>query len=358
METALPIRILLVGAGNMGRSHGLAYHHLDGFELCGIVSRGESGITLAAEFGDLPHYTDYEEALEALRPDAVSIASYTESHYPYARAAFVAGCHVFVEKPMAETVAQAEELVELARANSKAFAVGYILRHHPSWKKFISVARGLGKPLVMRMNLNQQSSGSQWDTHKSLLKSTSPLVDCGIHYIDVMQQMTGSPAVQVHTIGARLSDDIDSGAYNYGQLQVTFADGSIGWYEAGWGPMMSETAFFVKDVIGPGGSASIESGHEESGISSSDTESHTATNTIRVHHAELDESGEFLHPDNLISTAGEPSHDELCHLEQVWFLDAIHGRVSCARHMEEAVDSLRIVLAADESFRTGKIVYL
>ena len=39
--------------------------------------------------------------------------------------------------------------------------------------------------------------------------------------------------------------------YNYGQLQVTFDDGSVGWYEAGWGPMMSETAFFVKDVIGP-----------------------------------------------------------------------------------------------------------
>ncbi len=353
-----PIRILLVGAGNMGRAHGLAYDRIDGFELCGIVSRGESGLNLAAELDGLPHFLDFETALETLHPDAVAIASYTESHYPYARAAFKAGCHVFLEKPMAETVAQAEELVELARENSKAFAIGYILRHHPSWKKFIGEAQDLGKPLVMRMNLNQQSSGSQWETHKALLKSTSPLVDCGIHYIDVMQQMTGSPAVRVHAIGARLSDEVDSGTYNYGQLQVTFADGSIGWYEAGWGPMMSETAFFVKDVIGPRGSASIESGHEESGISSSDTEGHTATNTIRVHHSDLDPAGEFLYPDDLISTAGEPSHDELCHLEQIWFLDAIHGRVSCTQHMAEAVESLRIVLAADESFHTGQIVDL
>ena len=45
--------------------------------------------------------------------------------------------------------------------------------------------------------------------------------------------------------------------YNYGQLQVTFEDGSVGWYEAGWGPMMSETAFFVKDVIGPRGCVSL-----------------------------------------------------------------------------------------------------
>jgi hypothetical protein len=45
--------------------------------------------------------------------------------------------------------------------------------------------------------------------------------------------------------------------YNYGHLQVIFADGSVGWYEAGWGPMMSETAFFVKDVITPHGCVSI-----------------------------------------------------------------------------------------------------
>ena len=39
--------------------------------------------------------------------------------------------------------------------------------------------------------------------------------------------------------------------YNYGHFQVLFADGSLGWYEAGWGPMMSDTAFFVKDVVSP-----------------------------------------------------------------------------------------------------------
>ena len=47
---------------------------------------------------------------------------------------------------------------------------------------------------------------------------------------------------------------------NYGMLQVTFDDGSVGWYEAGWGPMMSETAFFVKDVISPNGCVSIVMG--------------------------------------------------------------------------------------------------
>ena len=55
----------------------------------------------------------------------------------------------------------------------------------------------------------------------------------------------------------RLTNEIAEDMYNYGHLQVVFEDGSIGWYESGWGPMISETAFFVKDVFGPKGSVSI-----------------------------------------------------------------------------------------------------
>ena len=56
-------------------------------------------------------------------------------------------------------------MVEAAKKYNKKLVIGYILRVHPSWKKFIEIAQGLGKPLVMRMNLNQQSSGKTWHTH-------------------------------------------------------------------------------------------------------------------------------------------------------------------------------------------------
>src|SRR3712207_8595287 len=55
----------------------------------------------------------------------------------------------------------------------RSLVVGYILRHHPSWTRFIELARTLGAPLVFRMNLNQQSSGAAWDAHKRLLQSRS-----------------------------------------------------------------------------------------------------------------------------------------------------------------------------------------
>ena len=180
----------------------------------------------------------------------------------------------------------AEKVVAAARKANKALLVGYILRVHPSWTRFVEIGRTLGKPLVMRMNLNQQSSGSFWQVHKNLMRSTSPIVDCGVHYVDIMCQVTRAKPVAVHAVGARLTDEIASTMVNYGHLHLTFDDGSVGWYEAGWGPMISETAFFVKDMIGPKGCVSIVAKEEaDAAVKSTDHDTHTRTNTLRLHHA-------------------------------------------------------------------------
>jgi len=135
------LKVLVVGCGNMGTSHARAYHQMDGFEIVGLVSR---------------------------KPESreVSINTYPDTHYEYVKTALKNNAHVFVEKPLALTVADAQELVDLAIEKGKKMVVGYILRVHPAWAKFVDIARTLGKPLVMRMNLNQQSSGDNWYTHK------------------------------------------------------------------------------------------------------------------------------------------------------------------------------------------------
>mgnify|MGYP001499334642 FL=1 len=354
----MPVKVLVVGCGNMGRSHAKAYHSMDGFEIVGLVSRGEKSRQEVIDIlgQDYPQFSDYSEALEQTNPDAVSINTYPDTHAEYTKMAFAAGAHVFLEKPIAETVEEAQEIVDLAKKSNLKLVIGYILRVHPSWMKFIEVAQDLGKPLVMRMNLNQQSSGKNWETHKCLMNSMSPIVDCGVHYVDVMCQMTRSRPVRVSAIGARLSEELNPGMYNYGQLQVTFDDGSVGWYEAGWGPMMSEIAFFVKDVVGPKGSVSI-AGMKE-GEETDDVDAHSKAESIKLHHAALDDNGEFSKPDEIIDCADEPDHDGLCYREQEVFLNAIVNNVDLSDHMDDAVNSLRIVLAADEAFKTGKTVEL
>lgn len=350
------LKTLVVGCGNMGTSHARAYHNLEGFELVGLVSRKpESRELLSKELNNVATFGDFTSALEQTKPDLVSINTYPDTHAEYVRQGLMANAHVFVEKPLALTVEEAKNLVKLALAKNKKMVVGYILRVHPAWAKFVEVAKTLGKPLVMRMNLNQQSSGAMWFTHKQLMRSMSPIVDCGVHYVDVMCLMTESAPISVSAIGARLSDEIDKNMYNYGQLQVRFEDGSVGWYEAGWGPMMSETAFFVKDVIGPKGCVSIA---DEAKGDSANVEDHTKTGGLKLHHSELDADGKFSKPDEIINTADEPDHDGLCLLEQEYLLKAINEDLDLTTHMNDAVNSLKIVLAADESFRTGKTVIL
>ena len=112
------------------------------------------------------------------------------------------------------------------------------------------------------------------------MRTTSPIVDCGVHYVDVMCQITDAAPVEVRGMGLRLSDEIAATMYNYGHFQVLFADGSLGWYEAGWGPMMSDTAFFVKDVVSPNGAVSIRMPET---ARSDDIDTHTRTSTIRLH---------------------------------------------------------------------------
>jgi hypothetical protein len=79
--------------------------------------------------------------------------TYPDTHAQYAIRAIEAGAHVFVEKPLAQTVADGQRVVDAAKAHGRKVMVGYILRVHPSWTRFVELARTLGKPLVMRMNL-------------------------------------------------------------------------------------------------------------------------------------------------------------------------------------------------------------
>ena len=339
------IRVLVAGLGNMGRSHALAYHHDPAFQIVGLVNR--SAVDLPADLQGYAVSPDFTEALHRLKPDLVCIATYSDSHADYAVAAMEAGADVFVEKPLATNVADARRVVDVATRLGRKVVVGYILRHHPSWMRLIEEARALGGPYVFRLNLNQQSSGPTWEVHKALMQTTPPIVDCGVHYVDVMCQITDAPPVEVRGMGLRLSNEIAPDMYNYGHFQVIFADGSLGWYEAGWGPMMSDTAFFVKDVVSPNGAVSIRMPES---ARSDDIDTHTKTSLLRVHKVATGDTD--------ISMADEPGHQDLCDREAAYVARAITENLDLTRHMSDAVQSLAICLAADESVRSGHPVKL
>ena len=102
------------GLGNMGRSHALAYHRNPGFEIVGLVNRSDVALPRrACGLRDPPLAS--RTALRETKPDVASINTYSDSHADYAVTALEAGAHVFVEKPLATTVADAERVVAAAQ---------------------------------------------------------------------------------------------------------------------------------------------------------------------------------------------------------------------------------------------------
>ncbi|MEY4525190.1 MAG: hypothetical protein RIR57_560, partial [Bacteroidota bacterium] len=123
-----------------------------------------------------------------------------------------------------------------------------------------------------------------------------------------------------------------------------------------WGPMISQNAYFVKDVFGPKGSVSIVAKNAGGEGKSDDVESHTKTESLRVHHADIDSNNEFTKDDEWVNLTDEPDHQGLCDREQAYFLRAIQDDVDLTDHVEDAVNSLRIAFACDESVRTGEMI--
>ena len=124
------IRILCAGAGNMGRSHALAYHNIPDFEIVGICTRSPGSREALNEemAGGYALFEDFYKALKETKPDAVSISTYPDTHAPFAKAAFEAGCDVFIEKPLADTrTPKAKVAVPPPRPR--------LVRRRPNWQQ-------------------------------------------------------------------------------------------------------------------------------------------------------------------------------------------------------------------------------
>ena len=94
-----PIKVVVIGAGNMGSSHARAYSKNPGFELVAIIDQSEDKrANLANELGRIGQFGSLNAAIEKHSPDAIAICTYPDTHYTYVLKSLEAGAHVFVEK--------------------------------------------------------------------------------------------------------------------------------------------------------------------------------------------------------------------------------------------------------------------
>jgi len=244
--------VVLVGCGYMGAVHLDNIYKHQRVRLVGVVDLVPEK---AKEFADMykadSYGTDYRTYLGREDVNIFIIATYPSTHLEIARSCMEAGKHILCEKPIAGNIAEAEEFIRLAGSTESKVMVGHILRHNSTYKKVAEMIKGgaIGKPIVMRMS--QVKRTHNWESHLALLKDASPIVDCGVHYVDVMRWVTGADVTSVSGIGQRLEQDVPENTYNYGMITLKFTDGSVGYYEAGWGHAMPNDN--LKEFIGPHG---------------------------------------------------------------------------------------------------------
>jgi predicted dehydrogenase len=204
------IRVAVVGAGNFGRNHVRVYRDLADAELVGVVDTdAERARQTGAEFSTavLP-----DLAALAGRVDAVSLAVPTVEHARIGCRLLELGIDVLVEKPMAATLAQADELIAAARRNGRVLQVGHLERYNPA---VVAVEKIVSRPLFFEVHRLGVFSPRSLDI--------DVVYDVMIHDLDILLALAGAPVTDLKAVGVPvLSDKMD-----IAHARIEFESGAV-----------------------------------------------------------------------------------------------------------------------------------
>lgn len=208
--TIKPLRTAVIGAGYLGKYHAEKYARLDNSRLVAVVDTNpEIAAEVAARHGTRG-LTDYRELLGQV--DAVSIVVPTSLHHAVARDFLAHGVHVLVEKPITETIRQADELIELARKNGLVLQVGHL-------ERFNAALLALGD-IIKEPRFIESHRLSPFKTRAT---DVNVILDLMIHDIDIILNLVKSELKDIDASGAKvLSSTID-----IANARLRFANGCI-----------------------------------------------------------------------------------------------------------------------------------
>lgn len=204
------LRVGVVGVGHLGRHHARILAGLEGVELVGVAdTRPEQARSVAEPLGARAH-DDYRELLDLV--DAVSVAVPTSAHREVAGAFLARGVHAMVEKPLAGSVAEGRDLVDLADRAGLVLAVGHIERFNPIWE----AARD-------RCPRPRYIDAERLGTYTFRSTDIGAVLDLMIHDIDLILSLVGLPVVDVTALGT----PVFGGHEDLAQARIEFEDGCI-----------------------------------------------------------------------------------------------------------------------------------
>lgn len=190
------LRVGVIGAGSIANMHLKSYLANPDVELVGIHDLNPERARAQAErYGAAHAFENLEEMLARPDIDAVSICTWNDSHAELAVAALDAGKHVLVEKPLSKTVAQAEAIAAAAARSGTKVQVGFVRRFSSNakvLKSFIDAGE-LGEIYFAKAtNIRRIGNPGGWFAD-SARSGGGPLIDIGVHVLDLCWYMMGSP---------------------------------------------------------------------------------------------------------------------------------------------------------------------
>jgi predicted dehydrogenase len=207
---ARPIKAAVIGVGHFGQYHADKLANAEGVEFVAAVDHNADRAAAIAARHKVEAVADYRLLLG--RVDAVSIATPPASHYAIAKDFLEHGAHVLVEKPITETVEEADCLIRLAADRGKVLQVGHI-------ERFSAVGRRIGEMIERPLFIQAQRMGP----FKPRGEAVSAVLDLMIHDLDLVLGLVGSPIEWIHAIGAPVVTTADDIA----NARLQFANGCV-----------------------------------------------------------------------------------------------------------------------------------
>ncbi len=196
-----PVRIGLIGPRGFGAFCTGAYHERGDARVVAFAGRDAANLSTLASQYDVPRtYTDWREMLRDSEIEAVHIVTPPDRHAEMAVEALQAGKHVFVEKPLATTEADAQAILEAAHQSGRLAGINYVMRYDPLYQAVLSIARvGWLGPLTHVGFENYASDEGLGDDHWfwDPVASGGIFVEHGVHFFDIVGAIVGSPARDV-----------------------------------------------------------------------------------------------------------------------------------------------------------------
>jgi len=204
------LKCAVIGVGYLGRFHAQKYQMLPEVNLIGVCDVNKQNSHAVAEELGVAAFQHYQELFDKV--DAVSIAATTNQHYAIAKECIARGIHVLIEKPITETVAQADELIALAKKHQVKLQVGHLERFNSAR---LALEEYLDQPLFIESQRLAPFNPRGTDVNV--------ILDLMIHDIDIIETMVRSPIVHIDAQGS----PILSKAVDIANARITFENGCI-----------------------------------------------------------------------------------------------------------------------------------